>query len=116
SYTGPGLIGEGLDDGTGATKDKWILPSFENMFFKAEAIARGWLPGDARAAYENAVTESFVWLGVPDAEAEAQAYYGNPENEVANWDFAGSSVASQVDFIAFQKYIALTCIDPLESY
>jgi hypothetical protein len=119
SYFGPGLIGEGLDDGTGATRDQWILPSFENMFFKAEAIARGWDIGateDVRTAYENAVTESFVWLGVPDATTAAENYYSSEDNTYANWDFAGTSVADQVRFIVFQKYIALTCIDPLEAY
>ena len=116
SYFGPGLIGEGLDDGTGATRDQWILPSFENMFFKAEAIARGWLPGDERTAYENAVTESFVWLGVPDAVNAATTYLTGPENDIANWDKAGTTVQQKVRFIAFQKYIALTLIDPLESY
>ena len=117
SYFGPGLIGEGLDDGTGATQDQWILPSFEAMFLKAEAIARGWLPGDAKTAYQNAVTESFVWLGVPDAESEATSYYTSEDNTIANWDEgAGSTVTSRVKFIAFQKYIALTGIDPLESY
>ncbi len=117
SYFGPGLIGEGLSDGTGATNDQWIIPSFENLFFKAEAVARGWIEGDAKTAYQNAVTESFVWLGVEDAETEAANYYNSEDNTIANWDAgAGTTVESQVRFIAFQKYIALTGIDPLESY
>lgn len=116
SYFGPGLIGNGLDKGTGATRDQWILPSFEQMFFKAEAIARGWLPGDAKTAYQNAVTESFVWLGVPDATTAATKYYTSADNKFANWNFAGTTVADQVKFIVFQKYISLTGIDPLEAY
>lgn len=116
SYFGPGLIGEDLDGGKGATQEQWILPSFENMFFKAEAIARGWLPGVVKTAYQNAVTESFKWLGVPDAANKALNYYTSTDNRSANWDFAGTTVASQVRFIAFQKYISLTGIDPLESY
>jgi hypothetical protein len=107
SYFGPGLVGS-------ASQDQWIIPSFESLFLKAEAIARGWLPGDVRTAYEDAVTESFVWLGVPDAENEANAYLQNAD--IANWDNAGSSVDEQVNFIVYQKYIALCGIDPLEAW
>ncbi|HEY2726536.1 MAG TPA: SusD/RagB family nutrient-binding outer membrane lipoprotein [Parafilimonas sp.] len=107
SYFGPGLIAS-------PTQDQWIYPSFESMFLQAEAIARGWMPGDAKSAYEAAVTESFVWLGVPDAENAAADYMAN--STIANWDNAGTTVASQVDFIVFQKYIADCCIDPLESW
>ena len=107
SYFGPGIAGS-------AAQDQWIIPSFESMFLQAEAVARGWLPGDAKAAYQNAVTESFVWLGVPDADAAASQYLSNAD--IANWDNAGSSVQSQVDFIVYQKYIAMCVIDPLEAW
>ncbi len=107
SYFGPGIAGS-------ATQDQWIIPSFESMFLQAEAIARGWLPGDAKTSYEDAVTESFVWLGVSDAEAEASAYLSN--TDIANWDNAGTTLQSQVDFIAYQKYIAMCVIDPLEAW
>ena len=107
SYFGPGVAGS-------ATQDQWIIPSFESMFLQAEAVARGWLPGDAKTAYQNAVTESFVWLGVPDAETAASQYLSNAD--IANWDNAGSSIQSQVDFIVYQKYIAMCVIDPLEAW
>lgn len=107
SYFGPGLIAS-------PKQDQWIYTSFESMFLEAEAIARGWMPGDAKTAYEAAVTESFVWLGVPDAENAAADYMAN--SSVANWDNAGTTVSSQVKFIVFQKYIANCCIDPLESW
>ena len=107
SYFGPGLI-------SSPSQDQWIYPPFESMFLQAEAIARGWMPGDAKAAYEAAVTESFVWLGVADAESAAADYMANAS--IANWDNAGTTVSSQVKFIVFQKYIADCCIDPLESW
>jgi hypothetical protein len=84
------------------------------MFFQAEAIVRGWMPGDARAAFEAAITESFVWLGVPDAETAAADYIAN--TDIANWDNAGDNAEDQAKFIALQKYIANTCIDPRESW
>lgn len=107
SYFGPGLVGS-------AGEDQWLITSFVSLFLKAEAVARHWLPGDAKTAYEDAVKESFAWLKVPNAESEAQAYL--QDAAIANWANAGSSVSSQVKFIAYQKYIAMCGIDPLEAW
>jgi hypothetical protein len=108
SYFGPGLV-------ISADQDHWLYPSFESMFLEAEAIARGWMDGDAKAAFEAAITESFVWLGVPDAEAAAAFYIAN--NEIANWANVESGTEDEkARFIAYQKYIALTCIDPREAW
>jgi len=107
SYFGPGIAGS-------ADQDQWLIPSFESMFFEAEAIARGWIPGDARAAFEAAITESFVWLGVDDAETQAAEYIATAD--IANWANAGDTPDEQAKFIVFQKYIALTCIDPREAW
>ncbi|WP_207514890.1 SusD/RagB family nutrient-binding outer membrane lipoprotein [Longitalea luteola] len=107
STMGPGIAGS-------ATQNQWIFPSFESMFLKAEAIVRGWLPGNAQTAYEAAVVESFVWLGVENAVPEAQAYLADAD--IANWANAGSTVLQQARFIAFQKYIALCAIDPVEAW
>jgi hypothetical protein len=107
SYFGPGTAAS-------AEQDQWLIPSFESMFFEAEAIARGWIPGDARTAFEAAITESFVWLGVEDAETQAADYIAN--TDIANWDNAGTTVDEKAKFVVFQKYIALTCIDPREAW
>ncbi|HEY6975129.1 MAG TPA: SusD/RagB family nutrient-binding outer membrane lipoprotein, partial [Chitinophagaceae bacterium] len=107
SYFGPGIA-------TSPEQDQWLIPSFESMFFQAEAIARGWIPGDARAAFEAAITESFVWLGVEDAEAQAADYIAN--TDIANWDNAGTTADEKAKFVVLQKYIALTCIDPREAW
>ncbi|HRH47267.1 MAG TPA: SusD/RagB family nutrient-binding outer membrane lipoprotein [Panacibacter sp.] len=107
SYFGPGIAGSGA-------QNQWLIPSFESMFFQAEAIARGWMPGDAKAAFEAAITESFVWLGVEDAETAAAGYIAS--NDIANWDNAGETAEEQAKFIAFQKYIAITCIDAREAW
>jgi len=108
SYFGPGLVGS-------ATQDQWIFPAFECRFLEAEAIARGWLPGNAQATYESAVKESFTWLGVPDATTAASTYMSG--NAIANWaTVAASSVLDQAKFIANQKYLALCGIDPVEAW
>ncbi len=121
SYFGPALIGNlsavCTATGAGASESQWLMPSYESLFFKAEAIALGWLTGQgtAKDAYEAAVTESFVWTGVPDAATAAAAYLSSATT-VANFDNAGTTPESQDKFIAFQKYLANTCVDPLESY
>ncbi|QEC70053.1 SusD/RagB family nutrient-binding outer membrane lipoprotein [Panacibacter ginsenosidivorans] len=107
SYFGEGIAKSG-------DQDQWLIPSFESMFFEAEAIARGWMPGDARTAFEAAITESFVWLGVEDAETAAADYIAN--TDIANWDNAGETAEDQAKFIALQKYIAITCIDAREAW
>ncbi|MDQ2721374.1 MAG: SusD/RagB family nutrient-binding outer membrane lipoprotein [Bacteroidota bacterium] len=118
SYFGPGLVGtintSNQGDGSGAKQDQFIYPSYESLFLNAEAVARGWIPGDPNAAYMAAVTESFIWLGVPNANSAAITYMSN--NPTANWANSGTTVLSKARFIAFQKYIANTVIDPLESY
>jgi len=110
SKFGPGLLGDGSE---GPSQDQWIIPSFESMFFNAEAIARGWVTGNAKAAYESAVLESFVWLGVPNAAAEAADYLTNPS---ADWANSGATPLAKAKFIAYQKYLSLVGIDALEAW
>lgn len=104
-------IGEGLTKGF--DQDQWIITSVESLFLRAEAVARGWLQGDARTAYEDAVYESFIWLGVENAEDEAAAFL---ETSAADWANSGATVDSKVKFIVKQKYIALIGINPLEAW
>ena len=107
SAIGPGLANS-------ATQDQWILPAFESLFLEAEAIARGWMTGDAKATYQSAVTESFTWLGVTNATTEATKYMAN--SAIANYDNAGTTVASKAKFITYQKYFALAGVDPIEAW
>jgi hypothetical protein len=105
SSFGPGLV-------KSATQDQWIYPAFESLFLEAEAIARGWVAGDAQATYESAVTQNFIFLGL--SASDAAAYLSN--TPIAMWSNAGSTALSKAKFIAYQKYIALAGIDPLEAY
>ena len=107
SYIGPGLS-------TSSSQNQWVTTSVESMFLYAEAVARGWLSGDAQAAYKNAVRESFTWLGVPNAVASADSYMA--ANAIADWANAGTSIAQQTRFIAYQKYIAMAGLNPLEGW
>ena len=56
----------------GAASRAWIFTGFESLFLQAEAAKRGLLPvGNTKALYTAAVRESFVWLGLTTAQADA---------------------------------------------
>lgn len=105
SSFGPGLV-------KNATQEQWIYPAFESLFLEAEAVARGWTSGNAQTTYESAVTQNFVFLGLPDSVATK--YLSN--TAIAMWSNSGSTALAKAKFIAYQKYIALAGVDPLEAY
>jgi len=122
---GPGLAGS-------PTQDQFILPSFESLFFQAEATARGWLPGGDAATktlFESAIKESFRWLGTGadlvaskktklDAVGVSDSLFNVYIASVnsANWVNSGTTPADKVKFIAYQKYVALNGIDAVEAW
>ncbi|RYF96578.1 MAG: SusD/RagB family nutrient-binding outer membrane lipoprotein, partial [Chitinophagaceae bacterium] len=96
---GPGLA-------KSPTQAQWFFTSVESMFLQAEAIQRGWLPGDAKTAYEQAVRESFIWLGVGGSAAQATAAantYLASGNAVVDWNQAATPDA-KIRLIGTQKY------------
>lgn len=105
--SGPGLA-------ISPTQAQWLFTSTESLFLQAEAIARGWIAGDAKTAYEKAVTESFIWLGVTDAEVEA-SFYLDQDNSLVKWD-AAASVDQKVSLIVMQKYLALVGVNNFEAW
>lgn len=105
SKFGPGLL-------KSPTQNQWIYTGFESMFLEAEAIARGWTPGNARAADSAAIVQDFIFLGL--TATSAQTYIANVTS--ANYANAGTTALSQAKFIAYQKYIAMAGVDPQEAY
>ena len=79
-----------------ATAPAYLLTYAEVKFFEAEAIQRGFVAGDAAAAYDAAVTSSMNQWGITDATAIADYLTANPY-DAANWDQS----------IGEQKWIAL---------
>jgi hypothetical protein len=106
--------GPGYGITASASAPMWIMTSVEAMFLRAEAVARGWLPGDAQAAYEAAVKESFVFLGVPNADATATTYLSSPNSKIA-WPASGTE-ADKIAVIMWQKYFALNGIQANETW
>ncbi|MDR1683272.1 MAG: SusD/RagB family nutrient-binding outer membrane lipoprotein [Candidatus Symbiothrix sp.] len=91
---------------------QWLFTSFESLFLQAEAIQRGALDGNAKATYEAAVTESFVWLDVADAVTEADNYLNAVTKQFAVWDAA----SDKLTLILTQKYVAMFGINGLETW
>ncbi|GGC21096.1 hypothetical protein GCM10011386_11280 [Parapedobacter defluvii] len=104
---GPGLA-------KSATQPQWLFTSVESLFLQAEATQRGWLNGDAHQAYIDAVTESFIWLGVENAADEAEDYLAQSRS-IVSWSAAGSD-QDKINLIATQKYLALPGINNFEAW
>jgi hypothetical protein len=95
--------------GKSATMDAWVLTAAESLFLQAEVKARGWdaaspIAGTDVSLYQDAVRESFSWLGVPNAIATANTYLAQTDSRIA---FAASTpFAGKLNAIAWQKYFA----------
>lgn len=104
--------------GRGITKDAtvpmWILSSTEAMFLKAEAVLRGWIPGDAQTAYNDAVKESFVSLEVPNAITSAETYLQGVNPKVV-WPASGTA-DEKMTVLMWQKYFGLNGIQANETW
>ena len=81
----------------------------EALLLQAEAAQRGYLSDNAEALYKKAIEQSFVFLGVPDAVASAQAYYSQ---DLPNVNFASSP--NKIMAIMQQKWIALNGTSSIE--
>ena len=105
----------------GFNQDAWILTSVESLFLQAEAIERGFLPGDKKQAFKNAIQESFIWLNIGGSRTAAinafNTYYNLQEanaNIHVSYDHAGPTMANKLRTLMFQKYLALNGIAFLE--
>lgn len=118
----------------GAGQPMWVMTSVEAEFHVAEATARGWLTGDAKAAYEEAVIESFTYLNatlpiiksVVDPAKDSIVY--SPQQTARLYLEAGAStnnarivfpaagMTQQIAVIAWQKYLALNGLQGNETW
>ncbi len=77
---------------------QYLMTYSEVLFIQAEAVARGWMTGDAAALYNQAITASMNQFGITDAAAIA-AYLAQPA--------VAYNAATGLRQIAVQKWIAL---------
>ncbi|HET9055655.1 MAG TPA: SusD/RagB family nutrient-binding outer membrane lipoprotein [Chitinophagaceae bacterium] len=107
-----------------------IMTAAESYFLQAEAVVRGWIPGDAKALYESGVTASHVTLdagllirnvantadSVKLTPAQTAAlYYSQPGDKEVNWD-ATTSTAEEIAIIIRQKWVALALTNEAEAF
>lgn len=102
-----------------ATQPQWFFTSVESLFLQAEAAQRAatnanWtipnvtLP-DPKTAYENAVRESFAWLGLTTVQANNYLTSGNA---IVDW----ASASNKLNLIITQKYLALIGLNNFEAW
>lgn len=104
--SGPGLA-------RSFSQDQWLLTSVESLFLQAEATQRGWLNVTTpQLAYEAAVRESFVWLGVTNPVATANSYLAT--STIANWNDPANT--NKLKLISTQKYLSLVGIANIEAW
>lgn len=92
------------------TQDANIMLAAESYFLQAEAVARGYLSGDAQGLYESGITASYETLGL--TASDATAYYTQNTNLVS-WT---ASAGNEIEAIITQKWIALNSINGIESW
>jgi len=81
-----------------ATSPSYLMTYAEVLFIHAEAVARGWVAGDAAALYRQAITASMQQFGITD-QGDIDAYLAQPR--------VAYSASTGLTRIALQKWIAL---------
>ncbi|GAB3042981.1 SusD/RagB family nutrient-binding outer membrane lipoprotein [Spirosoma pulveris] len=102
SSIGPGLLNN-------VSQPAYILTSHEAFFIQAEAAQRTWIDGDPKGLYQQAITESFVNLGL--TTADASTYYSQTTANVG-WD----SATDKISLIVTQKWASLNGWSPFEAW
>lgn len=119
-YTGRRGI-SALDANTNAAeRDAYLMLAAESYFLQAEAVARGYMPGNAQASFNDGVTASFAFYTkswgtyvAPALSASASTYLSvtNTRNGLG---WGGS--ANKINAIITQKYLALAQWNGIEQY
>ena len=106
----------------GNTMSDWLMTSIESKFLQAEAVYRGWIPGDKKQAYLDAVKESFRWLNV-GGNSQIPVLSDNIFNSwyaqqvsVKNPNVSWEDAPDKYKLIMYQKYVGLNGIQSEESY
>jgi hypothetical protein len=104
----------------GYNQPMWLITSVESAWLQAEAIYKGFLSGDAKAAYKNAIRESFRWLNVGGSTADADAAFNTwydgqvtLANKNVDWDL-NTAAADKSRLIMFQKYLSMNGLGGLQ--
>src|SRR6185436_3795311 len=101
SWPSPVTGGNIDDEVASASAPVKLMTGYESLFLQAEAVARGWMTGDAQALYEEGITESFVSYGLQDTDAT------NYFTQTAIAFPSAGTTADKIEAIITQKWIAM---------
>ncbi|MAS21294.1 MAG: hypothetical protein CMF34_13735 [Leeuwenhoekiella sp.] len=104
SELGPGLI-------ISSSQDGYIMLAAESYLLQAEAVQRGYMSGNARDLFQQAIRESYRSLGLTLAQADEYITNSNSVNLIG---YDGSS--NKIEAIITQKWIALCGRFGMEAY
>ncbi|PWV54172.1 SusD/RagB family nutrient-binding outer membrane lipoprotein [Chitinophaga sp. S165] len=99
------VAGYGLNDSSAMAPVK-LMSAAESYFLQSEAIARGWLTGDARSLYQQGITASFTAYGVDPGSYITTAVAA----------FPATGEEAQVKAIITQKYFAMNGNQSFEAW
>lgn len=95
------LVGGNYADPSSALAPVKIMTGYESLFLQSEAVARGWLAGDAIDLYERGITENFVSYGF--INTDATTYYAQTDIAFP----ASGTLEQKIESIITQKWIAM---------
>jgi hypothetical protein len=100
-----------LSENIGGTSSPVVFISgAESKFLQAEAVARGWMAGDAKALYEEGISASFAYWGLDQAAADT--YMAQPEITFPS----GGSMEEKTEAIITQKWVSFNGTENFEAW
>lgn len=103
------------DSGANATTPGYVLTVSEVKFLQAEAavVYPTTMAFDAQASFNQGITSSFTTFGVTNGTYTSAAYI----SAIATKPGMGwNATANKIEAIQYQKWVALTNINPVETY
>ncbi len=104
------LVGANANKEESASAPVKLLTDYESKFLQAEAMARGWLTGDAKTLYEEGIQDNFIAYGL--TATDASDYFSQEDIEYPS----SGTVAEQVENIITQKWIAMNGNQSIEAW
>lgn len=106
--TGIGTPAGATTSATASAQNGFIMTASESLLLQAEAVHRGYLPGNAKALFDSAITQSFAMVG-----ATVGTYLTAVDAEPGKgW----TATANKIEAIMYQKRIALLNLHGIESF
>ncbi|GBU08446.1 hypothetical protein AwDysgo_17770 [Bacteroidales bacterium] len=88
-----------------STQPSMFLSSFESLFIQAEAAQRGWINKSSKELYEQAVGESFLYIGASGVE-----------DYLAQSSVALDNASNKIERIIEQKWLSLNSLSGFEAW